>query len=479
MLLWRGKHDTVDSRRARRRATVPPASPSVSAGRPYGTGYSDQDIEALAAEDGAASVHDPSMWGPNAENVRVPNAINAAHAANAGLVGYDYRGRAAQLASELEHAQENARSAEQQALDDIEEDAEARQAFLELVRRVRGEGLELPHRHATRWYWLALVGFVLGDLTMISVAFQLMGLSDRLILGFIPFTSAVDIAASTSVFALLVLAHCAGGYLRGVLHDLERHRTTTDQAVRATLPKPSGVSLLLAGVLATVGAAELGGLSLVRAAFLSANHVRPEVWAFALIQTGVFVGALALSINHAHPYGRQLADVSRRASETTARMLSSCAAHARMVAFANELVHSLDAVLAQAGHHLAVSEADAIRQGQIYARRVQLSQPEPVSELLLAKSLPAPVAPAGTDAVAKLLAGVVERPKFKLLSTEQVNNRREQVREQLTEMRTRQGPGPSSEPVDKGASSEGRRGSRSKARKPPSSSVATNGGSKA
>jgi|GEM_PF-5722827 hypothetical protein len=102
---------------------------------------------------------------------------------------------------------------------------------------------------------------------------------------------------------------------------------------------------------------------------------------------------------------------------------SACAAHAALVAEHNAHVGELEALLAQAGHHIGVSAADAIRQGLLYARRVQLSQPEPVTERLLPDALPQPHVMDSQELLTFML-GVTDLLLLERLSTTQVLERR-------------------------------------------------------
>jgi hypothetical protein len=417
-----------------RRRVAQVGSLSVSAGRVYGSGYGDADVEAFALEDGVAGAQDPALWGENAEdNVRVIEMINASHDAAAGLTGHAFRGEVLGVHRALEHIAVDASAAEQQALDDTDTDAEARRETEDLRLRMKLEGLQPPHEHASRMYILGLVALVLGDLTMIAVAFNVLGLSDSLVLGFLPFTS-LDIAASTAVLSLLVLAHFAGKYAREVLHDVDRRRKTIDPEARKLLPPPSRIWLRIAVGLVVMAGGLLSGVSVVRSEYFAQAGTHSAAWPFALIQVGVFAAALALSLNHAHPYGREWSDTSRRMREAGERMLASCAVHAELVARCNGLIDEADALRAQAGKQVTVSLSDASRQGELYARRVQLSQPEPVSERLFPEQLPKRDDREDQE-LERHLIGIAPLPEFERLNTDRVTSRREECRSELAALR--------------------------------------------
>lgn len=99
---------------------------SVSFGRPYGSGYTDEEVERMAVEDAQAGVHDPSLWGSeNAGHVRGADIINAAHDVNVRLICVALRAEAQAVAAQLEQSRAQAGAAERQALDAIEADARA------------------------------------------------------------------------------------------------------------------------------------------------------------------------------------------------------------------------------------------------------------------------------------------------------------------------------------------------------------------
>jgi hypothetical protein len=102
---------------------------------------------------------------------------------------------------------------------------------------------------------------------------------------------------------------------------------------------------------------------------------------------------------------------------------ASCTRHAELVAEHNALVSRLNAVVAQAGHHVQISAYDTARQAVLYARRVQLSQPEPVQERLLPEQLPEPRLVSGVELLEQMV-GVTELPVRALLTTDEVIRRR-------------------------------------------------------
>jgi hypothetical protein len=102
---------------------------------------------------------------------------------------------------------------------------------------------------------------------------------------------------------------------------------------------------------------------------------------------------------------------------------AACERHAALVATLNALVGDLESLMATAGHHVHVSAADAIRQGLLYARRIQLSQPEPVTERLLPDELPRPEVP-GNEALLAFMLGVTALPDRARMTTAAVTAHR-------------------------------------------------------
>ena len=165
-----------------------------------------------------------------------------------------------------------------------------------LRRRLADEGLEPP---VPRWAETAFLGVLgIGDLTMTSVSFMVLNISDRPFVSWLPF-SALTLAAIPVVGGMLGAAHFLGESIRARRHE----------------PGPRPV---------IIGAASLaGGLCLalsvaaIRSAFLAANGVMTLSLPFIGIQVGLFAVATAASTWAAHPFQAQwkaAARAVRRAS---------------------------------------------------------------------------------------------------------------------------------------------------------------------
>jgi hypothetical protein len=295
----------------------------------------------------------------------------------------------------------------------------------------RDEGLQVPSDRGNGWYVASLTALMLGDLAFIAVAFQLFGLSDRLLFGFVPYTDELHIGAAASVFALLVLAHFAGIRFREVLHQVDRRRRADDSAL---LPSPSWVSAGVGAAYVVFAVALLGGVSAVRADYLAQMGVDAKTLSFAAIQLGVFAAALALSIAHAHPFAAEYKRAATAESDAEERVDRARQQHVELVARFNGFIDESDALIAQAGLHARLSARDTIRQAYLYMRRVQLSQPELTTEQLFPEDVPQPEHPDDAGLRAELL-GLTGLPELERLDTAAVLQRRKELRDELVARR--------------------------------------------
>lgn len=396
----------------------------VSEGQAYTGHYGDATVDEMAREMGAGSLNDNGIWGENAEPVRPFEELMAAFGVASHLIGHELRGALAGMHATLEKAMARAELALARAVEAVDEHC-LRQIEVEtLRRRIRDDGLALPHwlAHSLR-YGLALVGIVLGDLALISVAFQLFGLSDDRIFG-VPYTDELHLAAMTSVAALVVLAHVAGKNLRAVVFDYERRRREADEDARAALPRPSRAASATAAACSLAALALLAGIADVRAGYLAESGVDARGLAFAGVQGGIFLAALALAVAHAHPHGREWVDANRLARAARRRMDRTCGEGADSVATVNGLVGRADAAIAQAGHHMGAARHDTTRQILRMAWVSQLHYPEPVSQArLLPDDLAQPAAMSAAEARDHLM-GVVPAYGFRRMTTQPLVARR-------------------------------------------------------
>lgn len=405
----------------------------VTADRTYGGGYTDEQLEKWAVEEGHASYHDRSVWGENTEP-RTIYAVNAAVEVQRDLVAHAYAEDSADLERQLEDAMPRAKLTGQQVLEDIGKEEEARVEAERLAGETRRQGLVRPHRGDARRYLLKLAALALGDMAFISVSFQVFGLSDGLAFGFVPYSSDLHIAALSSVLALLYLAHHSGEGIATLAHRRRLHRDGDRVTAPLAVEDYGAPVVWIAGALMVIV-----GVAAVREVYLVSLGVEAHSWAFVLIQGGVLLAALALSTSHAHPLTREWERVSRHVSKATRRALQSSEQHADLVARVNRLIDTREALFAMAVRHMRLAGHDAQRQSQVYARRVQLSQPEPVHERLFPEELPRPAEPSDEE-LAKDLTATGDGPEFDRLGLEEIEARREQLRRAVEELR-KQGSG--------------------------------------
>lgn len=405
-------------------------------GRDFIGGFTDAEVDENARKTGEASMLDPNYMGPNASDVWSLQEFVAALGVEANLIGHNMRSALASLYAGLEEAVTavgEKKAAAKEAIDDHFDKAEKRE---DLSQKIKAEGLGFPHWVAhSLLYALALLGLVLGDLTFISVAYQLFGFSDARVFG-IPYTDELHLAASTSVGGLVVLAHFAGKEIRGLTHTLARRRAAREEE-RESLPLISGPSVAMAVAYIIGAAAILAAISVIRADYLKALRTPVESLPFVAIQGGVFLAALGLAIGHAHPYGRQWVDIGRHATRTRKLMIMACAANAEAVAKVNATIDRGNAIIAGAGHHFGAARHNVIRQCFRWAWGVLKSVPEPVAdERLLPKQLPLPAERSDAE-VASFLVGITGLPKVERMTTDEVTAHREAGRLRIEKMRRR------------------------------------------
>ena len=146
------------------------------------------------------------------------------------------------------------------------------------------EGLEPP---VPRWAETAFLGVLgIGDLTMTSVSFMVLNISDRLFVSWLPF-SALTLAAIPVVGGMLGAAHFLGESIRA-----RRHEPGLRQVIIGAASLAGGLCLALS-------------VAAIRSAFLAANGVMTLSLPFIGIQVGLFAVATAASTWAAHPFQAQ------------------------------------------------------------------------------------------------------------------------------------------------------------------------------
>lgn len=408
------------------------ASMSISGGRLYPGGYSDEDVEGLAVEDGQAAVHKPSVFGENT-HAHALDVLNAAHDTNAGLVAHDYRGSVQATVGKIDSDVPAAVTAEKSAFAALEMWRRAQIDLIRLRHELDSRGLAVPSARALWWLVGGIVLLFLGETPLISNAYQVFGLSDAPLIPYVSLTDELHLAAYGSVGALLILAHISGDKLRLIAYDAQQRRLAVTEEAKAALPPPSRFDAVVIAVCAAFVTAILIGLAVIRADYLHEEGTDARTLPFLLIQVGIFAAALGLSYRLSHPFAKRWATVTRNAKQANEEVATTEGDFNAIVGNVNGNIDLLDTLLAQAGHHVGVSDADTRRQTSLYVRRTILSQPEPTQERLFPADLPQPTDRPIED-LKPFLIGITAVPRFEKLSTDSLAKRHEEVRVELREL---------------------------------------------
>lgn len=407
------------------RLSVSP-SVAISTGRQYPGGYADDDVEAFAFEDGQAAVHNPSRFGENTHPHSI-DVLNASHGNNAGMIAHQYRDDVQRTVDQLEAEVPKARSAEHAAYAALEEKHRTEVSKLRFRHRLEMEGLELPSLRSLVWVIAGIGLLFLGETGLVAASFQIFGLADKPAIPGIGLTDDLHITAYASVTALLVLAHVVGHNLRLIQHE---------QAIAEAKSKLSRVvwfHLALIGVCLVIAMLALDALATVRVDYLQAQGKHVQSLPFLVIQVGIFAAAAFLVYMHTHPHGRRWTKHLWDTRRTEKVWRTEQTVFNELVGSVNARIDLLDCLLAQAGHHVGVSESDVRRQASLYARRVILSQPEATMERLFAPQLPTATTRDGDD-LKRSLIGIAPVPVFEKLSNDALVKRQDEIRAELREL---------------------------------------------
>ena len=309
------------------------------------TRYADGEVEAMAEEDGDVGLLGP----PGAGNRILHGELAVREAPVTGALGVrnyldgvlgKIRERHARMLQAFLSAKVKAREALAKVIRE-----NARQERLR--RRLAGEVLEPP---VPRWAETAFLGVLgIGDLTMTSVSFMVLNISDRPFVSWLPF-SALTLAAIPVVGGMLGAAHFLGESIRARRHE----------------PGPRPV---------IIGAASLaGGLCLalsvaaIRSAFLAANGVMTLSLPFIGIQVGLFAVATAASTWAAHPYQAQW-KASARAVRRAGRGYRAARRRAgKLAGIVNKLAARQLTFVSKAASGAQAVLSDGTRQRYVYRR---------------------------------------------------------------------------------------------------------------
>jgi hypothetical protein len=400
-------------------ATIPTESSlNVTDKRGYIGGYDDATVEAIAEQDGAASVNNPTIWGENTQPNNL-HVLNGAHATTIELIAHEFRGnlqtvigRVEQGIAELRHKVIAAKYAS---------DKWKLAMIREIVQRhtILSSGASLPDAREAWKPILALTVLFLGDWALVAVAFQILGLSDTPAIPGIQFTDDLHLASLATIVLLVLLAHGAGVKLRKVEHAFELRRREPDVQTRAKLPKPSWLDVMLMTIFILVAAFAVVGVGEIRLEYLAAHGVAAPGGPFLAVQLGVLAAAIFVAYHFSNPFEKEWKE-KRRATQDATRKLDQVWSEAdSLVASLNVDIERIASMTSQAGHHVRVDAAQLSRQHGLFRGRVILAQPEPTIERLFAEEGLTPDV-LDDDALLKKLTGITKLAEYEKISTEDI-----------------------------------------------------------
>lgn len=386
-----------------------------SAGRDYPGGYPDEAVDILATEDGTAAVHNSDNWGDNTHPV-VFDMLDEGHGTQRALIAHELREVLQQTFARIETKLPALASAVTDAKDASNKWLAAQVDSLELAQRLHTLGLDRPDPRALAKSLILLAALFVGDWALISVSFQILGLSDTPWVPPFAMTDDLHLAALASVAALVILAHGVGARLRAIEHAFTQRHRTKDAAARSALPGVSWFDILILGVFLALAVTVVVGVGAIRIDYLAAQGVPVQGAPFIGIQLAVLGAAVALTFHYTHPLARKVQEVDKK-EKSTAVAYTGCSESVIGLAGAiNTDVDLVGTLQAQAGHHTHADRANAQRQQRAYQRRTILSQPEMTTTRLFPAALPV-IADLSDADLLRVLVGIQALPEFTKAST--------------------------------------------------------------
>lgn len=407
-----------------------PGSPLQTSPAQVLTGaYSDKAVEEMAAEAGRAELY-TDTWGESNREPREIHIVNQAAVTADCLISHQAEAELASREDALERLHPEATIVQDRVLDDIKSVETNGDELASVKEKCRQADLHVPEHHWRRMT-AEIFGFVLlavGDLYFVSTTFEVFGLSDKPLLGFLP-VSALSVAASSVVIAMLLLTRLAGHLVRRIGQLIEETKAAQQQgATNATQLANKVVRskfLIGAASVSVFGAfITLYGLSEVRASFLKQEGINAHQSYFLMIQAGVACAGLVLAYWMAHPLDAEWRSACHHYRVAVGSLTISYAQLADIVGRFNGMLRQRDAALIQFCNWTQAATSDAIRQDHLVARRIPLALPEPVQQQLLPDQLPEPPDPALAAVITDHLGGKPTYLKaYQPLSMERVEKR--------------------------------------------------------
>ena len=396
--------------------------------------YTDEAVELMADEEGRAQFF-TSTWGPGNREPRVVNAINLGAETSTNLIALEMAGSLGDQEEVLEKLHAEFPMAEDRALAAIGELQASGDSLAAVRDDCQRADLEVPEHDVRRRLaeisGLGLLG--LGDLYFISVTFQVFGLSQAHF-AFLPF-SELQLVASSVMLALLLLTRICGHIVRQLgylIEEREAERSVEDfdkrRFTRLTVRTWFAGIVAGAGTLAALGV--LFGLSQVRASYLQQKGIDAHPFQFLLVQLGIAAAGFVLAYFMAHPLDNKWRSAVADDNSSAKNLEQVWTSLVTVVGSFNGLLRQREAGVIQHRDWALATNSDAARKDQLFPRRLQLSQPEPVEEQLMPNELPGPATPDLVDEVNRYLAGEASIIKFYWpLSLERVEKRLAEVDE--------------------------------------------------
>jgi cytochrome c553 len=333
---------------------------TAKAGGYLRTRYTDDEAEAMAQEDGEVGLLGPAA-GPGNRVLHGEQAVRESSATGAlGVRNYLDGGQLGKVRAAHARALQAFRAGK----------AEVRKALTAVIRenarleglrnRLAGESLDPPVPRWAGTAFLAVLG--IGDLTVTSVSFMVLNISDRPFVSWLPF-SALTVAAIPVVGGMLGAAHFLGESIRARQHE-------------------PGLRPVIIGAVSLVGGLSLAlAIAAIRNAFLAASGVMTVSLPFFGIQIGLFAVATAASAWAAHPFHAQWKAAARAVCHANRGYRTARRRAGKLAGLVNGLAAKQLTLVSKAASGAWAVLSDGTRQRYLYRRAYALgSSPEPVAE---------------------------------------------------------------------------------------------------
>ena len=334
-------------------------------GRRLRTRYADDEVEMMALEDGGVGLLGPGgepgnrvLHGEQAvRESSITHALAVRNYLDSGRIGTIRKAHARAL-----QAFRAGRAQAYRALTGVIAQNARREALRD---QLADQGLGTPTPRWAGMAFLAILG--LGDLTMTSVSFMVLNISDRLFVSWLPF-SALTVAAIPVVGGMLGAAHFLGESIRARRHE------------PGPRPAITGAASLIGGLFLALSVAA------IRTAFLAAEGVATLSLPFIGIQVGLFAVATAASAWAAHPFQAQWKEATRAVRRADRGYRTARRRAGKLAGIVNRLAARQLTLVSQAASGARAVLSDGTRQRYLYRRSYALgASPEPVAEDLWAQ----------------------------------------------------------------------------------------------